>query len=313
MKLPIIIDTDPGIDDVVAITAALFSEQLDVQLITTVGGNVGIENTTRNALNLVHFLGKDTPVARGANEPLMTQLVTAAEVHGESGVGTYQFPEQADESLLVKEHAVLALRNKILQSSEPVTLVPIGPLTNIGLLLKMYPETKENIKEIVLMGGAVEGGNATSVAEFNIFVDPHAAKIVFDSNINIVMCGLDITRITTITDENIKIVEEYGKVGKMVSEMLSTYGDSSSTTKLSSIHDLCTIFYLTRPELFTVVRRAKVDVVTEGPAFGCTVAEYREDGNVQVCLDADVEAFRLEFITTFKKIFDELEVLQYVD
>ena len=128
MKLPIIIDTDPGIDDVVAITAALFTDELDVQLISTVGGNVGIDNTTRNAIDLVSFLGKKTPIARGADEPLVNKLVTAAYVHGDSGVGGYKFTGPQDESLLVSEHAVTELRNKILNSNEPITLVPIGPL-----------------------------------------------------------------------------------------------------------------------------------------------------------------------------------------
>ena len=169
----------------------------------------------------------------------------------------------------------------------------------------MYPETKENIKEIVIMGGAVEGGNTTPVAEFNIFVDPHAAKIVFDSNLKIVMCGLDVTRITSITEDNVKTVEEFGKVGEMVGTMVSYYKDSSSDKKEYAIHDLVTIFYLTRPDLFTT-KRANVDVVTEGGAAGCTLTTYAEDGNVYVCLNADVEEFRAEFINTYKKIYEEL-------
>jgi non-specific riboncleoside hydrolase len=306
VKIPIIIDTDPGIDDVIAITAALFAEELDVKLITTVGGNVGIESTTKNALNLVNFLGKTTPVAKGADQPLINTLVTASEVHGESGVGGYHFEEKENCTLLSNHHAVEELREKILNSNEPITLVPIGPLTNIALLFKMYPETKSNIKEIVLMGGAAQGGNTTSWAEFNIFVDPHAAKIVFDEQVKIVMCGLDITRLTSITDENVKVVKEYGKVGEMVSQLLSYYGDSSSSRKDFAIHDLCTIFYLTRPEIFTL-KRARVSVVTEGEAAGCTITNYTEDGNVHVCLDADVEEFRQEFIRTFKKVHEKME------
>ena len=149
MVKPIIIDTDPGIDDVVAITAALYSEKLDVKLITSVGGNVGIENTTRNAVDLVSFLGKKIPVARGAHEPVFNQLETAAEVHGSSGIGNYTFNHDHEQTKLLKEHAVIALKEAILDSNDPVTLVPIGPLTNIALLLKQYPEVKENIEEIV--------------------------------------------------------------------------------------------------------------------------------------------------------------------
>lgn len=306
MKTPIIIDTDPGIDDVIAITAGLFAEELDVKLITTVGGNVGIENTTRNAVNLVNFLGKDTPVAKGADEPLLNKLVTASAVHGESGVGGYQFEEKAGIANLSNRHAVEEMRNVILHSDEPVTLVPIGPLTNIALLIKMYPETKSNIKEIVLMGGAAQGGNRTPVAEFNIFVDPHAAKIVFDEQIKITMCGLDITRLTSITTENVREIEGYGKVGDMVSRLLSDYDSITSTQNHFTIHDLCTIFYLTRPEIFKG-KRATVNVVTEGEASGCTVTHYTENGHVFVCLDADVEEFRREFVSTFKKVYETME------
>ncbi|MCM3709083.1 nucleoside hydrolase [Sporosarcina luteola] len=305
MKTPIIIDTDPGIDDVIAITAALFAEELDVKLITTVGGNVGIENTTTNAVNLVNFLGIDTPVAKGADQPLLNKLVSAAKVHGESGVGGYQFEVKENCALLSSKHAVEELRDAILNSNEPITLVPIGPLTNIALLFKMYPEVKNNIKEIVLMGGAVKGGNRTPVAEFNMFVDPHAAKIVFDEQIKIVMCGLDATLQTRISTDDIKEIEGYGKVGEMVSQLLAHYDSPSSTENDITIHDLCTIIYLTRPELFTT-KRATVNVVTEGEASGCTITHYNEDGHVHVCLGIDVEEFRREFIATFKRVNEKL-------
>ncbi len=306
MKTPIIIDTDPGIDDVIAITAALFAEELDVKLITTVGGNVGIENTTKNAVNLVNFLGKGTPVAKGAAQPLLNKLVNASFVHGESGVGGYRFEEKETATVLSTRHAVEEMKGLILHSAEPVTLVPIGPLTNVALLLRMYPETKSNIKEIVLMGGAAQGGNRTPVAEFNIFADPHAAKIVFDEQIKMVMCGLDVTRLTSITTENVREIEGYGKAGDMVSRLLIDYESTTSSQNRITIHDLCAVFYLTRPEIFNG-KRATVNVVTEGEASGCTVTHYTEDGHVFVCLDADVEEFRREFVSTFKKVYEKME------
>ncbi|MEN1969916.1 nucleoside hydrolase [Lentibacillus sp. N15] len=299
MKKPIIIDTDPGIDDVVAITAALFSDKLDVKLITTVGGNVGIENTTRNAVDLLTFLGKHTPIAKGTGAPLLRKPKTASHVHGRSGVGEYQFTAEPNTSLLSEENAIVELRNHIISSPEPVTLVPIGPLTNIALLLKTFPEAINNIEQIVLMGGAATGGNATPVAEFNIYADPHAAKIVFETDIDIVMCGLDVTRLTSVTYDDVKKVRAQGNVGEMVYQMLGFYMHAY-TKEAISIHDLCTIFYLIHPDLFRV-KRATVDVVTDGPATGCTVVNYMEDGNVQVCIDADVEAFRNEFTKVFAR------------
>ncbi|WP_449355280.1 nucleoside hydrolase [Virgibacillus natechei] len=300
MKKPIIIDTDLGIDDVVAITAALFSEELDVRLITTVGGNVGIENTTRNAVDLLTFLGKDTPVARGVGVPLVSKPKTASHVHGSTGIGEYRFEAKANEALLSDENAIVALKNHIVHSPEPVTLVAIGPLTNIALLLKTFPETLDHIEEIVLMGGAVEGGNSTPVAEFNIFADPHAAKIVFDTDIHIVMCGLDVTALTSVTNEDVEKLKNKGRAGEMVYQMLHYYKHAYSDGKIT-IHDLCTIFYLTRPNLFDV-KRANVNVVTEGDAAGCTITHFTDDGNVSACVGADVEGFRNELLTVFEGI-----------
>ncbi len=188
-KRPIIIDTDPGIDDAVALAIALFSEKLDVKLLTTVAGNVGLDNVTDNLLKILDYVEKDIPVAMGAEEPLLKEMSDASSVHGLSGMEGFEFDPPSKRSLL-DEHAITAMRRVILASDEPVTLVPIGPLTNIALLLKVYPEVKQNIKDIVLMGGSVTRGNKGVMAEFNIYFDPDAAKIVFMSGLPIVMAGL---------------------------------------------------------------------------------------------------------------------------
>lgn len=190
-KQPIIIDTDPGIDDALAIAIALFSGELDVKLITTVAGNVSLEHVTNNTLKLLSFWEKDIPVAAGADRPLIEPLVDASNVHGVTGMEGFDFPEPKKE-LLLEEHAVNAMRRVIMESPEPITLVPIAPLTNIALLFTMYPEVKKNIKEIVMMGGSAGRGNKGVMSEFNIATDPEAAKIVFDSGLPIVMAGLDV-------------------------------------------------------------------------------------------------------------------------
>ena len=157
-KRPIIIDTDPGIDDALAIAIALFSEELEVKLITTVAGNVSLEKVTNNALRLLAFFEKDIPVAAGASAPLIEELIDASNVHGVSGMEGFDFPEPK-KSLLLKENAVNAMYRTIMESEEKVTLVPIAPLTNIALLFAMYPEVKERIQEIVMMGGSASRGN----------------------------------------------------------------------------------------------------------------------------------------------------------
>ncbi|MEB5760125.1 nucleoside hydrolase [Mammaliicoccus sciuri] len=301
MTIPIIIDTDPGIDDIIAISAALHSKELDVKLITTIGGNVGIERTTQNALDIVSYFHSNTPVAKGVDKPLINTLETAEHVHGQNGIGNAQIKSTKHNDIL-EEHAVIAMRDTILNSEIPITLVPIGPLTNIGLLFSLFPETKKNIKQIVLMGGAVVGGNATPVAEFNIFVDPHAAKIVFDQDVPIVMCGLDVTRETMINKDDLNIIQTQGDFGNIIIDMLSSYNDVNAGEEHEHIiHDLCTIFYLLYPEMFTT-ERADVSVITEGQAVGCTYTEFSDEGKVEVCMHAQNEQFREKFVDFIKAI-----------
>ncbi len=191
MRLPIILDTDPGIDDAAAIAAALFAPELDLQLMTTVAGNVSVEKTTRNALQLLHFWNADVPLAQGASMPLVRPLRDAASVHGESGMEGYDFVEHQRQPLA--KPAFQAIRDALMHAAEPITLVAIGPLTNIALLLTQYPECVFNIRRLVIMGGSAGRGNFTPNAEFNIAIDPEAAAKVFHSGLEIVMCGLDVT------------------------------------------------------------------------------------------------------------------------
>ncbi|HAZ54845.1 MAG TPA: ribonucleoside hydrolase RihC, partial [Franconibacter helveticus] len=198
-RLPIILDTDPGIDDAVALAAALFSPALDLQLITTVAGNVSVEKTTRNALQLLHFWQRDVPLAKGAATPLVRPLRDAACVHGESGMEGYNFV--AHDRLAPDIPAFQAIYHCLLASKTPVTLVTIGPLTNIALLLTHYPDCVTRIKRLVMMGGSAGRGNFTPNAEFNIAIDPEAAARVFQSGLEIIMCGLDVTNKAMLTPE----------------------------------------------------------------------------------------------------------------
>ncbi|HGY1780083.1 TPA: ribonucleoside hydrolase RihC [Citrobacter amalonaticus] len=293
MRLPIILDTDPGIDDAAAIAAALFAPQLDLQLMTTVAGNVSVEKTTRNALQLLHFWNADIPLAQGAATPLLRTLRDAAYVHGESGMEGYDFVEH-DRQPLAKP-AFIALRDVLISAPEPITLVAIGPLTNIALLLMHYPECTFNIRRLVIMGGSAGRGNFTPNAEFNIAVDPEAAARVFQSGIEIVMCGLDVTNQAMLTPDYLASLPTLNRTGKMLHALFSHYRSGTMRTGVR-MHDLCAIAWLVRPDLFTV-KPCFVAVETQGDyTAGTTVVDIEgrmnRPANVQVALDIDVAGFQ---------------------
>lgn len=302
-KRSIIIDTDPGIDDALAIAIALFSEELEVKLITTVAGNVSLENVTNNALKLLSFWEKDIPVAAGADRPLIEPLVDASNVHGVTGMEGFDFPEPKQE-LLLKEHAVNAMRRVIMESEEPITLMPIAPLTNIALLLSMYPEVKENIREIVLMGGSATRGNKGVMSEFNIATDPEAAKIVFDSGLPIVMAGLDVGLKALVYPEDSEKMLKMGRTGEMAYCLFKKYRGGSFKTGLK-MYDSCATAYLLCPELFTV-EETYVDIeLAGGMTRGCTVVDLKnylkKEPNAKVCTDVDGDKFREWFLTYINK------------
>lgn len=202
----VIIDTDPGVDDALALLLAMRSPELKIEGITPVAGNVPLELTLPNALRMVEIAGRtDIPVAAGARDPLVRRLVTAAYAHGENGLGGAVFPEPKIKPL--PEPAADFIRRTVRKYAGEVTLITIGPLTNVGVALRGDPELAGMVRGLVMMGGSLSGGNITPAAEFNVYVDPEAARIVFQSGIPITMVGLDVTRKTTLTEEHVRTLE----------------------------------------------------------------------------------------------------------
>ena len=202
----VIIDTDPGVDDALALLLAMRSPELKIEGITPVAGNVPLDLTLPNALRMVEIAGRtDIPVAAGAKVPLVRRLVTAAYAHGENGLGGAVFPEPKTKP--IAQPAAEFIRAVVRKYPGEVTLIPIGPLTNIATALNLDSELAAMVRGIVLMGGSLSGGNITPAAEFNIYVDPEAARIVFQSGIPITMVGLDATRKTSLTEEHVRTLE----------------------------------------------------------------------------------------------------------
>lgn len=296
-KIPVILDCDPGHDDAIAIILACASDTLDVKAITTVGGNQTVAKTTNNALRVLTFIGRDIPVARGADRPMRRDLEIADEVHGESGLDGPVLPEPKIKEVDINAYELMA---KIIEESEDkVTLVPTGPLTNIAIFLSAYPHLHEKIERISLMGGCAVGGNWTAAAEFNILVDPEAADIVFKSGIPITMAGLDVTHKAQIREKEIeRIKSQGGKVAVMVGELLEFFIKFHKEVcgwDFAPLHDPCAVAWLMNPDMF-ISKKLNVCIDTEGEhTTGCTVTDFMgstgRKPNVDVLLGVDTEKF----------------------
>ncbi|ALQ46945.1 MULTISPECIES: pyrimidine-specific ribonucleoside hydrolase RihA [Raoultella] len=299
MALPIILDCDPGHDDAIAMVLALASPELDVKAITASAGNQTPDKTLRNVLRMLTLLGRqDIPVAGGARKPLMRELIIAENVHGESGLDGPALPEPdfTPQACTAVELMAKTLR----ESPQPVTIVATGPQTNVALLLNSHPELHDKIARIVMMGGAMVLGNWQPAAEFNIYVDPEAAEIVFQSGIPVVMAGLDVTHRAQIHGLDIERFRQVGNpVATIVAELLDFFMEYHKDAKWgftgAPLHDPCTIAWLLKPELFTSVERW-VGVETQGKyTQGMTVVDYYfltgKQPNTTVLLDIDRERF----------------------
>ena len=255
MTRRLIIDCDPGQDDAVALLLAFASPaELDVLGITTVGGNVPLESTQRNARMICDLAGSDAPVYAGCDRPMARPLRTAEYIHGETGIdGLDVFEPQTP---LQPQHAVDFMIETLLAADDhSITLVPTGPLTNIGTALDREPAIAAKIEQIVLMGGAMrEGGNRTPSAEFNILVDPEAADAVLRCGRPIIQMGLDVTHQVLSTRERVDRIRALGNpVAEAVAGMLSffeRFDMEKYASRGAPLHDPCTIAWLLRPDLF---------------------------------------------------------------
>ena len=274
----IVVDTDPGIDDALALFFALAAPEVQLEAVTTVSGNVSVDLTTRNALALLELAGRGAiPVARGADRPLIRPAVYADYVHGRNGVGDVTLPEPQREPAAL--HAVETLIQTILGAPGEITLVALGPLTNLALAARVEPRIAEAVREVVIMGGALRvPGNVSPAAEFNIYADPHAAQIVFHAGWPIRLVSLDVTQQTVMSREQFAALAATGHpVTRSIQAMTDFYFDEFAARRgvnSFSMHDPLCLAAAIHPDLIEW-RRAIVDVELTGAlTAGATVAYF---------------------------------------
>jgi purine nucleosidase/pyrimidine-specific ribonucleoside hydrolase len=293
----VILDVDPGHDDAVAIMMACGSPGLDLLAVTTVAGNATLPKTTRNALRVLSLIGRTgVPVAAGASGPLVRDLRTAEDIHGESGMDGPEIPEATFEP--DERGAVELVADTLGGASEPVALIPVGPLTNIAALLRRHPELKGKISRVSLMGGSIGLGNTTPAAEFNIYVDPEAAREVFESGLPITMSGLDVTHRAGVGRAERDRLRGLGGIGEVVAGFLdffaSTY-ERSFGFDAPPLHDPVAVAAILEPGVLKT-RPMNVQIECESDLTrGETVCDLHgvtgRPPNADVGVELDREAF----------------------
>lgn len=300
-KIPVIIDCDPGVDDALALMLANAKEELDIKAITTVAGNVGIEYTTKNARLVAGLLEMDTVIARGAGSALLVPQIVASNTHGEDGFGGVgELFNENDLAELSEKNAVETIAETLRESEEKVTIIAVGPLTNIATVFLIYPELKEKVEVLSIMGGSTTVGNRTAKGEFNFLVDPHAAHIVMNLGIPIILAGLNVTlKDAYVVDEDVEKMRAINtRVSNVATEILIAYKNEDP-----AIHDPVSILAITNPEIMVMedmyVNVEPSGLFSGGMSFTDERPHRKPPNNCKVIVSIDREKFIDELLAAF--------------
>ena len=303
----VIIDCDPGHDDIMAIFSALaHPEEIEILGYTTVCGNQVLDKVTRNLCSILTMIKKDGIVAKGYEEPIIYEKDPQPEAHGESGLDGPQLEEPKIQP--IKQHAIEFMRECI-ENNDDVTIIALAPLTNVAMFLKTYPHLKSKIKEITLMGGSIYSGNILPRAEFNLYADAHAADIVFRSGVKITMAPIEVCNLTGIYHREIDALANQGVVSQLSHDILQFFSQYNRRLHLdqSPIFDLVPVMEILHPELFES-KMCQVDIEVGGRfTRGMSIVQNKDDGNVKVLMNGDRDRMIAYFLEDIKKLDIEYE------
>ena len=300
-KYKVIIDTDPGVDDAACLLYAFFDENIEIKLLTSVVGNTSLDKTTRNLLHLMNKFGVTVPVAKGAPKAMTRESINAEFIHQAEGLGGY-IPDCEGACKLLDIDAVEAMYKVLSEGDGDIIPIILGPQTNIGYLLKKYPDIKDKIPQIIFMGGSPFGNpNYPDHISFNISSDPEAFNIVLESNIPLVMVPSDVGRRKAhLSEDFVNSLGEINEAGKMLASMYSKYWEPDYPDKRVATNDTLALFALVYPKMFTF-ERVSVTVDLEHTP-GKTFVDFDGVGNTLIMVDVDRDAFLNLLISDLKKI-----------
>lgn len=300
MKKSVILDVDTGIDDAVAIALAAYSNKLKVKLITTICGNLSVNETTKNTLNLLQAIGKtNIPVAIGENAPLEREKDNSIQAHGKKGLGHYKFPKCELKPL--KKNAVEAMYDTIMKSKENIIIIALGPLTNVAKLLLEHPETMDKIEYILISGGLLHDSKKNPYLGFNVMQDPEAARYVMKSGEKIIICPSNHGHTAFLTLEEVEELRKLNKTGEMFEYIFRSYKDRHVKVGIAT-HDPCAVAYVAHPEIFKKEMQYVHVRFIEKLNTGVLDFNTTHEPNVKVATEINVKKFKKLFFKSFNKM-----------
>ncbi len=305
-KQNVIIDTDPGVDDAVAIMYALTCDNLNINLLSSAGGNSPIKNITENTLHILDLLGKDVPVVQGAATPLKRPPAYPTGAQGKSGLGsTYDYDRTKLKHKTINGESCDVIYKQLKKNNSPTSIVSIGPMTNIAKMILKYPDCKKYIKEVIFESGTKEKIYGKPYKSFNTGYDPEATETVFKSGVPLVMVPMELGHIAYLDHDDIKRFKKTNKTGKAFAKMFKGYRDFHVGDLGAAVHDTCAVYYLTHPE-YIKTEKAFIDVKyykTDVDDYGYIDIDFNKTPNATVCIDLDIEMLKYD-------IFKALEMYE---